>query len=287
MKTFISILSAKTNNYSNEKVVVGLIAVTPNQIYFDFSNQKISYFTKFIQSQQPAKLLKQVLEQLKASVSTQNSSFETSSLNLSNGSFTENYFSYLNKYNNGVLHFSETIEIPKTFTSNNFKSYFKNFVGVDLVTKAKVKNQSIHKKVKTYFKKAGLKEKADVDFSLNPINFKGILKSTTVPLITKNGAVNAIQIIDFKTQPASITNHLYETKIIQESLLKFLKPKKVTLNKIQIAFDEPALNSIQHSIFDMAYSEYKSVFDFIETEKVDEITNEILDSSNTKFSELI
>lgn len=287
MKTFISIISAKTNSYSNEKVVIGLLAISAHKIYFEYANEKLNLFTKFFSGQNPMSLLKKVLEQIKIASEEQNLANSTVKIPLNASLYTEEYFEYLKKYSNGLLQFSETIEIPKLFTFENFESYFKNFVGSELKSKPFSKKSNIHSTVKAYFKKEGLTEKADVDFNLNPINFKGILKATKIPLITKNGAVNAIQVIDFKTQPTSITNHLYETKIIQESLVKFLNPKQIKLNKIQIAFDEPEIDTPQHTIFDMAYSEYKEVFDFIDYEKVDKITSEILNSNNTKFSGLV
>jgi hypothetical protein len=286
MKTFISILSAKTNSYSNEKVVIGLLAITAQKMHFGFAEEKLSLFSKFFDHQNPSSLLKKVLEQIKVAVDEQNSVNPAAKMSLSTSLYNEEYFDYLKKYSNGLLQFSETLEIPKLFTTEDFESYFKNFVGSDLKTKPIIKKRNIHSTVKAYFKKEGLTEKADVDFNLHPTDFKGILKSTKIPLITKNGNVNAIQVIDFKTQPNSITGHLYETKIIQESLVKFLEPKKIALNKIQIAFDEPEVNTPQHSIFDMAYKEYKKEFDFIESEKIDSITSEILNSNNTKFSGL-
>jgi hypothetical protein len=44
MKTFISILSAKTNSYSNEKVVIGLLAISAHKIYFKYADEKLNPF---------------------------------------------------------------------------------------------------------------------------------------------------------------------------------------------------------------------------------------------------
>lgn len=92
-----------------------------------------------------------------------------------------------------------------------------------------------------YFKKEGLKEKADLQYTLNPKKFKGILKSVQIPLITVNGSINALQAVDFSLQP--ITNHLYETKVIFDALNTFSKQRNNKLEKVKVAFEEPTLKS--------------------------------------------
>ena len=46
MKTFFSIISIQTNPISSEKVVMGVLAITENEIYFDYSISKLGLLDK-------------------------------------------------------------------------------------------------------------------------------------------------------------------------------------------------------------------------------------------------
>lgn len=86
-----------------------------------------------------------------------------------------------------------------------------------------------------YFKKEGLKEKADLQYPLNPKKFKGILKSVQIPLITVNGSINPLQVVDFNLQPITIANHLYETKVIFDALNTFSKQINKKIEKVKFS----------------------------------------------------
>lgn len=289
MKTFLSILSIKTNNFSNEKVVVGLLAVTANKVYYSYSKEKLKLLNKISNQENLSGFAETFLSQVKKKVihTNKNKSKHQESFNFGKSLFNENYFKYLSDYNNGILNFSEPLEINYNFSESDFNKYYNNFVGESLNLKMKKESVSLHKKIKPYFKKDGLNCKADLNYTFNSLNFKGILKDCQIPLITKNGNINALQAIDFEMHPNTITNNLYETKIIFDALSNFAPKIKTSVEKIKVAFEEPTLNTEQHKLLDLALKEYNETFEFITLDKVDSFTDTIVNSTYVKFSSLL
>lgn len=80
---------------------------------------------------------------------------------------------------------------------------------------------------------------------------------------------------------------MYETKIIFDALCSFSKETKNKLEKVKVAFEEPKLKTEQHKVFDLAFAEYKEYFDFITPDQVDNFTEKVAKSNNTKFSALV
>lgn len=289
MKTFLSILSIKTNNFSNEKIVVGLLAVSANEVYYAYSKEKLKLLNKISNQENLSIFAETFLSQVKKKVTHTNKDKykHQESFKFSKSLFSEEYFKYLSDYNNGVLNFSEPFEINYNFSKLDFNKYYNNFVGESLDAKTKKENVSLHKKIKPYFKKEGLNDKADLNYTLNSLNFKGILKDCQIPLITKNGNINALQAIDFEMHPNTITNNLYETKIIFDALSSFAPKIQTSVEKIKVAFEEPKLNTEQHKLLDLALKEYNETFEFITPDKVDSFTDTIVNSKFVKFSSLL
>jgi len=254
MKTFLSIISIKTNNFSNEKIVVGLLAVSANKVYYGYSKDKLKILNKFGKNVNLSNFSENLLNQVKKKVvKTNNEKLKSQeAFNFNNTLFSEEYFMYLSNYNNGVLHFSKPFEINYDFSDTDFDKYYSNFIG-DILDDSKKDNKvSLYKKIKPYFEKEGLEDKADLNYILNSIYFKGILKDCQIPLITKNGNINALQTIDFCMHPNTITNNLYETKIIYDALITFAPKLKTSVEKIKVAFEEPELKTEQHKLLDLA-----------------------------------
>jgi hypothetical protein len=290
MKTFFSIVSIQTNPISSEKVIMGVLAIAENEIYFDYSKSKLGLLDKLAPTKIGIGIMaKNALQQIKQKVVEANKAIaiDQKQLVFEKSIFSKDYISYLNKYNNGILHFSEPAILPFDFTKEKFAQYYYNFVGELILIETKKGNITFAKKIKPAFEKEGLEEKADLKFSFDPLCFQKILKDTPISLITKNGAISAIQAIDFKLGEQTVVNHLYETNIIQESLQLFSQKSDSKINKIKIVFEEPKINTPQHKLFDLSYQNYKDIFEFITPDILDKETEKICQSDNIKFSDYL
>lgn len=290
MKTFFSIVSIQTNPISAEKVVMGVLAITENEIYFDYSKSKLGLLDKLA----PTKIgigsmAKNALQQIKQKVTEANKALtqDQQQLVFEKSIFSKDYISYLNKYNNGILYFSEPASLSFDFSAEKFMQYYYNFVGEIVASETKKEIITFAKKIKPAFEKEGLDEKADLKFTFDPFTFNGILKETHIPLITKNGAISVIQAVDFSLGEQTVVHHLYETKILQQALITFAIKAKTAVNKIKIAFEEPNEGTLQHELFDLSFQNYKGDFDFITPDKLEKETDIISNSNNIKFSEFL
>lgn len=289
MKTFLSILSVKTNNFSNEKITIGLIAIANKNIQFSYSKNKLKLLNKLMNINNSEVFVSNLLNQINNSVKSANKENANNqvAIDLNKSLFSEEYFKYLNTYSNGLIQFSEPVHIGYEFDKIAFASYYEKFVGEKLAESKQKVIKSFSSKLMPYFKKEGLKEKADLQYTLNPKKFKGILKSVQIPLITVNGSISPLQAVDFNLQPITIANHLYETKVIFDALNTFSKQINKKIEKVKVAFEEPTLKSEQHQVFDLAFKEYKEYFDFITPNQVEKFTEKVSHSNNTKFSDLV
>lgn len=290
MKTFFSIISIQTNSFSLEKVVVGVLAITENEIFFEYSKNKLQLLDKLAPSHQGiGQFAKKILQQIKNKVAESNGLHQDDQQKLThyNSIFSKEYIEYLSKYSNGILAFSTPELVPIEFTQAKYETYFYNFVGEAIPGKTKIENITFAKKIKPAFEKEGLEDKADIKFTFEPITFSGILKETQIPLITKNGAITAIQTVDFSLGEQTVVHHLYETKIIQQALTVFAYKAKTTIKKIKIAFEEPSLGTDQHKLFDLSIQNYKADFDFITPDVLEKETENICQSDNIKFSDYL
>jgi hypothetical protein len=284
MKTFFSLVTVNTNSFSNESIVVGMLAIA-KKIHFAYSTKKLSWVHKIENGHLLATLCENNLKKLDFLVSNENK--KISQLKLVDELFSHNYFTYLSKYSAGAFKLSKPFEIVGDFDEKDFAIYFNKFVGDTIEKKIVVKSefsQKIHKTLTIQ----GLKEKADINFEFKPQSFDSILKEAKVSLITKNGSIQAFQAIDFSKSESSIVNKLYETQMIYESLKHFAKEKKEKLNKINIAFDKPEQNSAINKLFEKAVKEKKDCFSFIESDEFHSISSKISTSPNyIKFSNLV
>lgn len=272
MKAFISPLYIQTNSLSSEKIVLGLIMISHDKIFFDTSKPKISLAEKLLD--------KSVKIHLNNSIQMIHNKVKE---NASSSVFNEEYFTYLSKYSNGLIQFGTPKPIVMESTESSFKELFKNFVG-DIIEKEKIVKQTFHAKIKDKLCIPGVIEKADINYTLKPSKVKGILKPATVSLLTTNGNIQALQAIDFENSENVIANHIYEfeslTKTLDKLSLKYLnKP-----GSYKIIVKEPALGSEQHGLFDAIYKFKKDVFNMIDTEQVEEEALKIVKAKHLKFS---
>lgn len=283
MESFISIISIQTNSLTNENVVVGLVAVYGKAVYFDYSKSKLSLAQKISGSQELVTLTKSALQKIEKQVKSVNNSQKSL---FSNSHFNISYFEYLNQYSAGAVKFSVPFQLNKKMDQSSFSDYYEKFVGEKLIKK--VQNYSFKSSVKKYFDKEGLNEKADLSYKLNPNTYKGIFSEATLPLITKNGSVTAVQLVDFSASKDVCAKNLYLSTNVFYSLNSYCKQKlNTSMGKMKIVFEEPDLKSESHKVFQLAKNESSDIFEFIQKEELDVFTDQILDYNYVTFSSLI
>lgn len=281
MKSFFSIISITTNNHSSESIAVGLIMVS-DKVYFEYSTSKLNWIKNLYLGEDTFYLVQSSLKKIKNIIKKENTN---NSYKLIGDLFSMEYFSYLNQYSGGVFSFSSPVMLPIEINKKEFESYYMKMIG-EAIPQKTVKVKSFQQKIKSLYKTKQVKEFADINFKMNPSCFSGILKPTTLSMITKNGAVQALQTIDFSQSENSVIGNLYESQIIENSLNDFCNQHNLKVDKLKIAFEIPK-NIQDKKLFNKAYKANKGNFQFLDLSEVEDFINKAkISESYIPFSTL-
>lgn len=289
MKSFISPIYFQTNSISSEKLTGGLLLSSDKKNWLAFSKEKISIAEK-LSGQDIKSLLDHTLSLLKNKLSNVNNLIETGKNQLFelNHNFSEEYLSYLNRYSKGVIQFSKPKPIALIPSDEEFKNLYELFVGEPLFMESKkVKTSSFYSKLKLKLDVPGLVEKADIDYTIDPNSVRGILKPAQITLITKNGAIEALQAIDFSNSTKTVVDHIYEFEIIAKHLSEFGKNKNLKNGKYNVVINSPTPGSDQEKLLNNFLESSKNTFAILEIDEVSKIVENIIQNPHTKFSDLI
>ena len=130
MKPFLSIVKCTTNQFSGEFLAVGLIMITKNGVYFDYSKEKIK-LVPYLMARETTDIevfITDVLEKIRYKVIQANQEILTVETTKAKSIFTVDYFDYLNKYNNNLIQFTQPSTVLESFTAKDFQRYFDNFI---------------------------------------------------------------------------------------------------------------------------------------------------------------
>jgi hypothetical protein len=288
MKTFVSPLYIQTNHYTNEKIACALLAANEKGVYFKINNDKIDFASKL--SPDNIKLLvKNTFELIENKINFTNqklSEKQTSLFEIENN-FKKEYIEYLSKYASGTIQFNSPKPIDIELNEKSFNSLFDKFVGKEV--EHLVHDKSFSNTIKKTLNKPALKQKADINYSLNPLTFDGLLKKALISMVTTNGVVDLYQAVDFNNSEVSIAHKLYEFVAIKHSIENYsIKNLKLNTTTKLIAV-KPSTGSEQKSLFDTFYKNNikNGSIELIDPAKFEKNVDTIIKTEHKKLSDLV
>lgn len=172
MKSFYSIIRYESNQWSNENIAVGLLAVSEKDIFFEASDHKIRLAKNL--NPQANKLLEFSIDQFSSFIEIEQRKFQDNfradewqpALLLEKPVLIHTLMNKLYRCNSGILQFSALKFINKEFNQEVFKQYFNKIIGVSDSSSEEEKVpseffRSIEKKLHE-----PLRNKIDVDYQL-------------------------------------------------------------------------------------------------------------------------
>ncbi len=283
MTPFYSIISTETNHFSNEKIAVGLIFVA-DKVYFKYSETKLKWLKKLKQGDDFYDLTHSSLKNIEQVIKKEHNATDPK---LFKNFLSKEYFAYLNQYAAGVISFSEPALLAIEMNESVFESYYEKMIGETYEQIAKASTPTFTKKIKTLFTEKNAAQFADLDYVFKVGQVDGILKDYKLPLITKNGAVQGLDTMDFTQSENTIISKFYETEVMYKGLHKLCESKQLKTDKLKIAFEIPDQQQSK-KFFDLVYKEKKELFDFKEFPEVESFIEKAGQSGvYQKFSELI
>ena len=196
MKTFFSIIYLPLSSDFQEKISIGMVMSDGLDSVVRFSDPKLNA-VKHLISQHRYSIIKDYLKNL-SEEAYENNKLGQFNLNLrsSNQWMNEEYFSYLNRYSNNLVMFSEPRNIDLKINTENFKTLFEKFVFYFEDETAKIKVDTIYSQVKRklYSK---IENNVNLNVTVKSTDFRELITPLDVNFIGKNGIVVAGQTIDF------------------------------------------------------------------------------------------
>jgi len=156
MKSHYSILSAVVRPEIQEKISIGLLLVSADEVFFQFSKTKLSAARTLIDSSL-YKYLNETIRQIDASVLNENSTKSTSFAGADkNIQFSQSYLAYMNNYSNNLINFSAPVEIELPGNENLFNFLFNKYIDATVLGQKKTKSverikEEFYRQIKNYY----------------------------------------------------------------------------------------------------------------------------------------
>lgn len=220
MKTFFSIIYLTLNANLNEKISIGLLMSNGERSIFKISNPKMNVL-KGLVPQQNYNVLKSYFKNINSAIMPTLNDYELNvKQNVSSKWLNESYFSYLNRYSNNLVSFSEPRTIELDLNEESFRRLFNKYIFNYDEEILNIKQEDILSKVKSklYSK---IEDRVNLNVQVSPKDFKELITPVDINFIGKNGVIVAGQTIDFDKSKyyleSDLTRYISFTKAVDYS----------------------------------------------------------------------
>ncbi len=265
MKTLFSILYVVIGATLNERVSIGLIMFNGERHFFKYSAPKLQAIKGLI-ANESITILKTYFKILEKEINNNSDTVDELfdvDVSLKANWINSSYMSYLSKYSNNLIQFSEakTIDIP--LNTSNFKRVFEKYVfQYDEVVEVDDSISVYEKiKVKLYPNIVG---KVNVDRTITPADFKNLIAPVEINFIGLNGAPVVGKAIDFEKQHYNLENDV--TRFV--ALTKALELDKHKNGKYFVLGREPHKNHNERNHLMWEQIRDSDFLEFVDIEEV-------------------
>jgi hypothetical protein len=207
-----SILSVLIRPEIQEKISVGLLLFNNDEVYFSYSKNKLQVLKELL-SQSSYKILRDVLESIEKKVAPDNQKalgrkgFNIFKNNILDQSFSTSYISYLSKYSNNIISFTNPKEIYLEINNQNFSSLFKKYIDDIFEVKEEQSKIKPFEYIKTQFGDRITKH-YELSKELTHQQVKNLIIPVRVDFAGKNEINVFAQTVDMEASLPTITHHI-------------------------------------------------------------------------------
>lgn len=212
MATQYSILSVLIRPEIQEKISIGLLLFDLDQIYFSCSRNKLTA-AKTLLSNSSYKILKDTLDNIEKKIDTDNTNysekrgFKIFKNKVFDNTFSSSYISYLSRYSNNVLAFTNPKEIYLDINSDNFKSLFKQYVDDIIEFKEPIHKVKPFEFIKTHYGEK-IKEHYDINKEVTPKEVKNLITPVRVDFTGRNEIDVYAHTVDIEAGVPTVASHI-------------------------------------------------------------------------------
>lgn len=212
MVTQYSILSVLIRPEIQEKISIGLLLFDLNEVYFSFSKNKLQV-SKELLSNPSYKILKEILENIEKKVESDNlkqfdkKRFKIYKNKFVDSTFSTSYISYLSKYSNNVISFTNPKEIYLEINNQNFTSLFKKYVDDIIETTEIAPKLKPVEFIKNQFGER-LKDYYDINKEVTHEQVENLISPVRIDFAGRNEIDVYAQTVDMEAGSGSVANHI-------------------------------------------------------------------------------
>jgi len=280
MRSFTSELYIRTSALTDEKICIGLFAISDHAKFFAYSERKLRVADKLLD----ADVYRNIEANLKNIGREIKRLSDSSVLRLESGKYGTASFEYLSRYANGLLHFTAPKPLGLEVTESNFSRLYAKFVE-DPETKGRKKGD-FRLRVSTVLKR-GAFDKVDRHFKVTPDLVAHMYATHTIDFIGKNGALLAGNTIDFNAMPATIDKGLFEFSRISKGLAELSFKKGLLKAGEYVAYFETPEDMDSKRVLDLARKDKDKGFILKEFDALEKVADRIEGGHYGKFSEFL
>lgn len=280
MKTFFSILYLTLNANLNEKVSVGLVMSNGEETLFKVSNPKLNIL-KGLMPISKFNMLKSYFKNLSSNiVPTANDHELGIKENSSRDWIQASYFSYLSRYSNNLVSFSDPKTIALPLNEESFKNLFNSYIFSYEDEIVFQKQEDILSKVKTrlYTK---IEDRVNLNVSISPSDFTELVTPVDINFIGKNGVIVAGQTIDFDKRQYFLENDL--TRFI--SFTKAVDYSNDDKGKYFLVGQEPNKKEFPQNHKTWKHVKESHLVEYVDLSEIEKIQRYIIDKNVTPYFE--
>jgi len=196
MKSHYTILSAVIRPEIQERISIGLLLVSANELFFMCSKNKLAIVRSLIDSSL-YKFLNDTIRQIDTAITTESTNKGSLFIDAAhNLQFSEGYISYMNRYSNNLIHFSAPVQIDLAADDKLFGLLYSKYVDATVAPQKKSKSidtikTEFYPQIKAYY---------NTDREITTYDIPNLPMSVNVDIIGKNEVTTFAQIIDFERQ---------------------------------------------------------------------------------------
>lgn len=287
MKSYYSLIRYFNNSLSKENIVIGLIAVSPTNVFYKFSESKISFITRFYDNKN--KLLNFNIKKIS----------EVLELNSRDNLFVEEntdslrtYLDRLAIYNNGIIQFDKPVELSVNIDEPFFSKFYDKYIGdFRASTKHIKKDEVFYDRLNSHFRKP-LEGVIDIDYKMEKKVIPSLFFDYKLNGIGGNGSIYSVKCIDINSNRTidTIQKDISELESLSFRLNDFSKQlvEHPEQNKHYLVIDQYRGEDDKYlELYNTLSSQENGLYQLINSNQLEEITAEIIKAGTSKFSELI
>lgn len=196
MQTYYSIISIHLNHTLQERIGVGMLLVSGDQLYFRVAEDKLAAL-KGVLSAEKISFARTYLRNLQREVESTRKQILPGFSTITPPWSSKSYMDYLSKYANNLLQFSEPKALDIPVNTNVFAELFKKWIFESAVLSDAPARLSAHELVeeRLYPK---IDQRVNLDVTLTQDTFSELFLPVEVNFIGKNGSPVIGQAVDFE-----------------------------------------------------------------------------------------